>query len=153
MQPTTVVEIGQDDNQGTTESWVTQEDNLLAQHKVFWFIYTIAANVGVMLSIGYWTVIYDGDAIDVRNVSKHILNAVLMLVETVVSSVPVHLYHRVYAMIFFNLHFILHSLQSTGSRVARMKKVSPISAKPWTGTMSTPLSQSSFQSSLSSSLR
>ena len=104
MQPTTVVEIGQDDNQGTTESWVTQEDNLLAQHKVFWFIYTIAANVGVMLSIGYWTVIYDGDAIDVRKVSKHILNAFLMLVETVVSSVAVRLYHTVYAMIFFALY-------------------------------------------------
>ena len=104
MQPTTVVEIGQNENQGTTESWVTHDDNLLAHHKAFWFIYTIAANVGVMLSIGYWTVIYDGEPIGVRNVSKHILNAVLMLVETVVSSVPVRLYHTVYAMIFSALY-------------------------------------------------
>ena len=104
------VDVGQDQEASSTpaptESWVKQKDELPVQYKVFWFIYTIAANVGLMLTIGYWTVIYQGQAVDIRNISKHVLNSVLMLVDTLVSGVPVRMFHTVYAMAFSALYIV-----------------------------------------------
>lgn len=118
MKSTTcAVDAGDDEEaqqEDATHLWIKREDDLLAHHKIFWFVYTIAANDGLMLSIGYWLVIYDGSAIDISNVTKHGLNAFMMLIETVISSVPVRLYHTTYAVIFSILYIVFTVLYWVG---------------------------------------
>mgnify|MGYP001794666811 CR=1 FL=1 len=110
MKSTTcAIEVGEDEEaqqERPTESWYTREDDLLVHHKFFWFLYTIAGNAGLMLSIGYWLVIYDGSTIDITNITKHGINALMMLFETVISSVPVRMYHTTYAIAFSALYII-----------------------------------------------
>ena len=95
-----------EESQAEEETHTAQEDQLLAQYKLFWFLYNISASVGLMISIGYWLVIFNGEPVDVRNVTKLVLNFVFLIIETMISNVPVRLYHAVYSITYAALYVV-----------------------------------------------
>lgn len=75
-------------------------------HKVAWFFYIIASNNSFMVTIVYWSFLYNGFKIGEADVSFHLLNSVFMLTETCLSAVPVRLLHLVYAELYGVLYLI-----------------------------------------------
>ena len=76
-------------------------------HKVAWFFYIIASNNSFMVTIVYWSFLYNGFKIREPDVAFHLLNSVFMLTETCLSAVPVRLLHVVYAELYGVLYVIL----------------------------------------------
>ena len=86
-------------NEKTTEE-THEEDALQLTQKIFWLFYIISANAGLLITAGYWTVLFEDEPIDVNNITKHALNSMFMLVDTFLSSIPVRLLHSVYPLLY-----------------------------------------------------
>lgn len=86
-------------NEKTTEE-AREEDALQLPQKMFWFLYIISANAGLLITAGYWTVLFEDEPIDANNITKHALNSVFMLIDTFLSSIPVRLFHSVYPLLY-----------------------------------------------------
>lgn len=69
-------------------------------HKVTWFFYIIAANNSILVTVVYWSLLYSGFRIHEADVAFHLMNSVFMLIETCISSIPVRLFHVVYAELY-----------------------------------------------------
>ena len=103
------VEMGSGDESANTKVTATEEareeDALRFHHKIFWLLYIISANAGLLVTAGYWTVLYEDDEpIDANNITKHALNSVFMLIDTFLSSIPVRLFHSVYPLLYIIIY-------------------------------------------------
>ena len=100
------VEMGSGDdsviqNEKTTTEEAREEDALRLPQKSFWLLYIISANAGLLVTAGYWTVLFEEDEpIDANNITKHALNSVFMVIDTFLSSIPVRLFHSVYPLLY-----------------------------------------------------
>ena len=82
-----------------------QEDALRFQHKLLWLLYIISANAGLLVTVGYWTVLYEDDEpVDANNITKHALNSVFMLIDTMLCSIPVRLFHFIYPLLYIIIY-------------------------------------------------
>ena len=87
----------------TTE--VREEDALRLPQKIFWLFYIISANAGLLVTAGYWTVLFEEDEpVDANNITKHALNSVFMVIDTFLSSIPVRLFHSVYPLLYIIIY-------------------------------------------------
>ena len=89
-------------NEKTTEE-VREKDVLRLPWKISWFLYVISANNSLLITVGYWTlrILFEVDEpIDGNNITKHSLNSVFMVIDTFLSSIPVHLFHSVYPLLY-----------------------------------------------------
>ena len=78
-----------------------EEDALRLPQKIFWLLYIISANAGLLVTAGYWTVLFEEDEpVDANNITKHALNSVFMVIDTFLSSIPVRLFHSVYPLLY-----------------------------------------------------
>ena len=75
-------------------------------HKALWVIDNIAANVGVVITLSYWTLLFAGTTSGL-DVSTHLLNSILMLVDHMLSSTPVRIFHVVYSWAFDICYILL----------------------------------------------
>ncbi|KAK3705438.1 hypothetical protein QZH41_007406 [Actinostola sp. cb2023] len=72
-------------------------------HKALWVIYILAANVAVIITCLYWGLINneaadpEGLALDISN---HLFNSVFLVIELLLSSMPIRLLHVVYPVVF-----------------------------------------------------
>lgn len=75
-------------------------------HKLQWLLFNVAANNAVIVTVGYWSLLYPLMASDAGlvegesgfiNITVHLLNSVLMLMEVFMSALPVRLLHVMYA--------------------------------------------------------
>ena len=100
------VEMGSGDdsviqNEKTTTEEAREEDALRLPQKSFWLLYIISANAGLLVTAGYWTVLFEEDEpVDANNITKHALNSVFMVIDTFLSSIPVRLFHSVYPLLY-----------------------------------------------------
>lgn len=102
---TQVVEMESGDDSANRDEKATEEareeDALRLPQKIFWLLYIISANAGLLVTVGYWTVLFEEDEpIDGNNITKHALNSVFMLIDTFLSSIPVRLFHSVYPLLY-----------------------------------------------------
>ena len=100
-----LVEMGSgDDNANQNEKTTTEareEDALRLPQKIFWLLYIISANAGLLVTAGYWTVLFEEDEpVDANNITKHALNSVFMVIDTFLSSIPIRLFHSVYPLLY-----------------------------------------------------
>lgn len=99
------IEMGSGDDkpesvEATTEV-AHEKDALRFRHKLFWLLHIISANSGLLVTVGYWTVLFEEDEpVDLNNITKHALNSVFMVIDTFLSSIPVRLFHFVYALVY-----------------------------------------------------
>ena len=75
-------------------------------HKASWALYNLAANNAVAVTAAYWSLLYGGWKLDGLDITTHVLNTVFMVVETLASSVPVHLLHVTHSMLFMSLYIL-----------------------------------------------
>ena len=72
-------------------------------HKVLWVLYNIASTAAVLVSIAFWTFLGGEGAM---SLFTHAINSVLAVVDTMLSSVPVRLFHVAYPMLYFIVYVI-----------------------------------------------
>ena len=75
-------------------------------HKVSWLFFIIAANNSLPVTVVYWTLLYTGFHVGEIDITFHLLNSVFMLTETCLSSIPVRIFHMVYAMLYGILYVL-----------------------------------------------
>ncbi|XP_063701311.1 protein rolling stone isoform X2 [Culicoides brevitarsis] len=85
-------------------------------HKTYWFFYTIATIYSLIITVMYWTVIYDPEIhkINAVNMMSHVVNSVLMLIDLIVVGHPIKIQHAyqtiglgIIYMIFTITYYIL----------------------------------------------
>lgn len=77
---------------------VMQELPMSGYHQALWVIYNIAANTALLVTGTNWD--YSGYKVDGLTVTTQILNTVFILLETLLGTVPVRLFHVIYPMLF-----------------------------------------------------
>ena len=105
MTETQVVEMGSGDDSGNQNEKATtearKEDALRLPQKIFWLFYVVSVSAGLLVTAGYWTVLFEEDEpVDANNITKHALNSVFMVIDTFLSSIPVRLFHSVYPLLY-----------------------------------------------------
>ena len=79
-------------------------DEIAWFHKIQWLFYNIASTMAVGVTIYYWTFEYNGRGVSLSDVNVHLLNSVFMILEHILSSMPWHLAHVVYSIMFALLY-------------------------------------------------
>lgn len=73
-------------------------------HEAVWVIYNIASTAAILVTIVYWVVFRGASPM---SVVFHAVNSVVMVCDTMLSSVPVRLFHVVYPMLYFIAYIML----------------------------------------------
>ncbi|XP_032230605.1 protein rolling stone isoform X2 [Nematostella vectensis] len=73
-------------------------DLMRYHHSLMWILFNIAADTAVLISIIYWG--WMVGPIDGLDVSTHALNTVFMILELVLSKLPIRLLHCIYPLVF-----------------------------------------------------
>ena len=67
-----------------------------------WLLFNLAASSAVIITLGYWVFVYwdlDGTSWLPSDIHLHVVNTVLLLVEVILSAIPMQLLHVIYPMI------------------------------------------------------
>lgn len=84
-----------------------EEENKLGWfHKTTWLFFTIASTNSLVVTVIYWSSEVQRQPSDSLADIMHTLNSVFMLVEVVISNIPVRLLHHFYSHIFESLYFL-----------------------------------------------
>ena len=70
-------------------------------HEALWVIYNIASVSAILVTISFWLLIGAGNGMGAVAVIYHGVNAIAMVGDTMLSSVPVRLFHAIYPMLYF----------------------------------------------------
>lgn len=92
---------GDEEGEGTVYSKREDDHNELPfWYKVSWLFFTIASVNSLVVTLAYWLSDYSGGAIDRVSVNEHIVAGVLMLLEVIISNIPIRLMHFIYSHVF-----------------------------------------------------
>lgn len=81
--------------------------------KITWVLYNVVSSAAVMVTavffIFLWPMLNQGGGIDMMNLQLHGINSVIIIIEHLLSAVPVRLYHCVFPLIY-GLLYVLFSV-------------------------------------------
>lgn len=81
-------------------------------HEALWVIYNIAATAAFLVTISFWTLIY-GSGINTNvtpfGIIVHVINAIVIIADTMLTSMPVRLLHVVYPM-FYSVVYVIFTV-------------------------------------------
>ena len=96
-----------DDNSDDIQVISNVKSRLPLACKVSWIIYDIAANIAFPVTVTYWSLVYiPGHHFDYVTFNAHALNSVVIVIDTMVSRLPVKLLHVIYPVIFISIYLI-----------------------------------------------
>lgn len=96
-----------DEDEGTSYAKVEEDDNALSwPQKALWLFFDIASVTSVVITITYWSAVYSGVEIDGLIVNQHILGPAFMLIEVIMSNIPIRLLHFIYSHIFSSIYVL-----------------------------------------------
>lgn len=79
-------------------------------HEVLWVIYNIAAVAALMVTLTFWLLLFRlRNDVRALTVVVHGVNSVLMVGDTMLSSIPVRLFHVIYPM-FYSISYIVFTV-------------------------------------------
>ena len=70
-------------------------ENMSWYHKGLWVIFNIASNTAILITLLYWTLIFGGKTSGL-DITTHLINSVLIVVDVMLSTIPVRILHVVY---------------------------------------------------------
>lgn len=70
-------------------------------HEALWVIYNIASVAAIMVTLSFWLLIFNArNGVRALTVIFHGVNSIVMVGDTMLSSIPVRLFHVIYPMLF-----------------------------------------------------
>lgn len=98
---------GDEDGEGTSYAKAEDDDNELTFfYKALWVFFTIASVNSLVVTITYWSAVHSGVEIDGLVVNEYIVATVFMLIEVVISNIPVRVLHFVYSHVFGSIYVL-----------------------------------------------
>ena len=71
-------------------------------HQALWVIYNIASVAAIMVTLSFWLLIFSAsNGVRAVTVILHGVNSIVMVGDTMLSSIPVRLFHVIYPMLYF----------------------------------------------------
>ncbi|XP_025988596.1 protein rolling stone isoform X2 [Solenopsis invicta] len=76
--------------------------------RLYWFLYVVATNFAIGVTVCYWFVVYNPEIhqVDPLNIMMHVCNTVLMLIDLFVTSVPFRLRHFWWSLSIISFYVI-----------------------------------------------
>lgn len=100
-------------NSANVESAVADDHNasqdtmdMCWYHKGLWLVFNIAANAAVLITLLYWSLVFNGVTSGL-DVSTHAMNSVFILADLMLSAIPVRILHTVYVWVFGLCYLLL----------------------------------------------
>ena len=70
-------------------------------HEALWAIYNMSAVASILVTLSFWLLRFDSsNKVSAASVIFHGLTAIVMVVDTMLSSIPVRLFHAIYPMLY-----------------------------------------------------
>lgn len=70
-------------------------------HEALWVIYNIAAVAAIMVTLSFWLLLFNArNGVRALTVIFHGVNSIVMIGDTMLSSIPVRLFHVIYSMLY-----------------------------------------------------
>lgn len=70
-------------------------------HEALWVIYNIASVAAIMVTLSFWLLLFNADkGVRAVTVILHGVNSIVMVGDTMLSSIPVRLFHVIYPMLY-----------------------------------------------------
>jgi len=95
-------------------------------YKITWMLFNIAAVNSMIVTIGYWGLLYSYHGqrsligrLGYHNITSHLLNALLMLLDAMIAPLPVRILHVVYSNLYVLLYIsatVIHWLISNKTK-------------------------------------
>ena len=77
-------------------------------HEALWVIYNIASVAAILVTLSFWLLIFSAsNGIGAVTVIFHGVNSIVIVGDTMLTSVPVHLFHVIYPMLYSIAYIIL----------------------------------------------
>ena len=71
-------------------------------HEALWVIYNIASVAAILVTLSFWLLLFSADdGLGALTVILHGVNSMVMVGDTMISSIPVRLFHVIYPMLYF----------------------------------------------------
>lgn len=77
--------------------------------KIYWMLHNSTLVLSIVISLIYWSVLYQGEPIDATNAMTHITNSVLMFIDLLIVAYPIRLMH-VIQPIAFGMSYLVFSV-------------------------------------------
>ncbi|EDO40160.1 predicted protein [Nematostella vectensis] len=81
-------------------------------YKLMWLLFNVCAVNSVIVSVGYWGLLHQKfgrqatiGLIGYLNINSHLINAVIMILDSMIHNVPVRIFHVVYSTIYGLIYF------------------------------------------------
>lgn len=78
-------------------------------HKLVWFFHALSTPLALVITIVYWSALYDGEGNDYWNVYVHGLNSVIVFMDLMIGAKPWRAFHF-YPALAYGLLYVLFSL-------------------------------------------
>lgn len=76
-------------------------------HEALWVIYNIAAVAALLVTLSFWLLIFRlANGVSALSVVVHGINSVVMISDTMLSSIPVRLFHVIYPMLYSTSYIV-----------------------------------------------
>ena len=86
--------------------------------KISWLLFTISAELAVVVSLLYWTFLSGRDAFSGTSLHIHLVNGIVALLDVWITGTPIHLFHHFYTLVFVSSYAaftgVYYATNSTG---------------------------------------
>ncbi|CAG9855101.1 unnamed protein product [Phyllotreta striolata] len=84
------------------------KESVLSLYSVYWVAYNVASSTGLVISVIYWTVIFDANkiALDALNFFVHGNNSILILIDVCIIAHPFIMWHVIYPVMLGTIYSI-----------------------------------------------
>ncbi|XP_078353162.1 protein rolling stone-like [Oculina patagonica] len=69
-------------------------------HEALWVIYNIASVAANLVTLAFWVLLFSNSKISADTIIFHGVNSIVIIADTMLSSVPVRLFHVIYPMLY-----------------------------------------------------
>lgn len=76
-------------------------EDMPTSFKLYWALHATTLGLSVLITVMYWTVVYnkDKDDVDAKNILTHVFNSVVMFIDLIVVAHPVRFLHCIFPIV------------------------------------------------------
>ncbi|CAG5120080.1 unnamed protein product [Candidula unifasciata] len=76
--------------------------------KLLWLMYNVISSVNIVITVVYWAVGYHAGNTDVISVEAHTINSAFIILNILVTAMPIQILHCIYPMVYAALYFLFN---------------------------------------------
>ncbi|CAH1780411.1 unnamed protein product, partial [Owenia fusiformis] len=77
---------------------------------LLWCLYNISTSVAILVTLGYWLLIYSGGIVYPVDAATHAVNSVYVIIDLLFTAIPVRLLHFIYPLIYVIIYALFSAI-------------------------------------------